>query len=228
MGPLNLFQNIIQGSEPVINRTIPIRTISETEVEESDALDSFNHAFPLGISPGFAETGRLVALAIADEKQCLIIEIQRQRSGNGKKINPPSQAVQKARQLLQEKVLCRDAGDIFAFDMGPLAMSLHTDLNIRITNAVDIQCAFSAVERKPIDAMKAALGDSIKINENNVRTLFLHPVYDHEDRHRHSELSMRAWISQFLPSFKDGAIQFNEVKRINTKDFHPQVSTVAP
>ena len=96
-------------------------------------------------------------------------------------------------------------------------MAIHKYLRLRLTNAVDIQSSFSAIDRQPISAIEEALGDSVRINRENVRSVFLYPVYGEDDTNRATDLAMRAWISQFLATFKDGMMLFENAKRIDTK-----------
>ncbi|KAF8969176.1 hypothetical protein BDZ97DRAFT_269461 [Flammula alnicola] len=230
---LNVFQTILDGKHRSLNQAIPTFTIQETDIADRDINSIFDHSRPLGISPGYSSNGQLVSLAIADDKNCRIVEFQ-QPKGNNRRGNAnakpavPSQHILDGRALLQDNILCRTGGDIFAFDMGPLAMSLYADLGMRITQAVDIQSAFSAVDRKPISAITAALGDpatsGVKIMADNVRDLFMHPVYNPDDslRNRATDLAMRAWLSQFLPGYENGETTFEKVARIDTKKLPSQ------
>ncbi len=223
--PIKFFQNILEGQEPELNRPIPCCVIDEADLGKSDIFHVFNHALPLGISPGFSETGRLVALAIADAKECRIIEFAGPKRGQ-KIAKNPSQDLLDLRQQLQDIILCRPSGDLLAFDMGPLGMALHVDLGIRVSNAIDIQSSFSTTDRKPITAIEAAFGESLKMNLENIRSLFLYPIYDVEDSYRRRDLFMRAWVSQFIASFRDGILLFANAKRIDTKRLSDQASSL--
>lgn len=216
--PTRLAQTILDGPDSSLNRPIITHTIQDLDIPTSDLLSVFSHAEPIGISPGYSAAGKLVSLAIADDKVCRIIEFPQPKKRTDRMPPPtPKADALRGREMLQE-VLCRTAGDIFAFDMGPLTMSLYCDLEgIRITNAVDIQSAFSAVDRKPLTGIKAALGDSVKISASNVTNVFLNPIYDVEDRNRTTDLAQRAWVSQFLVRFGNGAETFDKVPRIDTK-----------
>jgi regulator of nonsense transcripts 1 len=108
--------------------------------------------------------------------------------------------------------------------MGPLSMSLYCDASLRVTHAVDIQSGISAVDRKPLTAILGILGDSAPINKENVITVFRNPVYDKEDRNRATDLGMRAWVSQFLASYQNGAETLMKVARIDTLKLNPEVS----
>ncbi|KAF8638330.1 hypothetical protein AX17_002350 [Amanita inopinata Kibby_2008] len=195
---LTVAQNLISGKYGRVK--LLTETTDESELDAS-TLDIFNHGQPLGLSPGYADNGRLIALAIADDENCRIVEFQRTAN---------------KRDTLQAKVLCRDAGDVFAFNMGPLSMSLFSDLQLRISNAVDIQSAFSAVERNPLTAIRKIVGDSIQIFPENVEQLFREPIYDQKNR---AQLAIRAWVSQFLATYENGQEVFDKVPRIDTGKF---------
>lgn len=232
--PANLLQTILDGPQPSLNTPLPTHTIQESALGESDLLSVFNHSRPLGISPGYSDTGRLLSLAIADDKNCRVIEFwqppkvaRNKRVDHGRQPVSPSQQVLDARNTLQENILCRPSGDIFAFDMGPLAMSLYCDLNLRIANATDVQSAFSAVDRKPLTAIEKTVGNTAKIKKDNVRTIFRYPVYDQEDRNRATDLAMRAWISQLLPGYENGPELFDKVPKIDTSKLPPEVRSIS-
>ena len=223
-----LAQAILDGSDPALHRPISTITIQELDIATSDLLSVFNHFEPIGISPGYSATGTLISLAIADDKICRIIEFSQPKSGNGRANGKPPPALKPgvalARQALQDHILCRTAGDIFAFDMGSLAMSLYCDLGgLRITNAVDIQSAFSAVDRKPLTGIETALGTTVKISKENVTNVFFNPIYDIEDRNRTTDLAQRAWVSQYLVRSGNGAEMFDKVARIDTQKLDANV-----
>ena len=227
--PTLLAQTILDSPDPALSMPIKTITIQVLEIAASDLLSVFDHGGPIGISPGYSAAGKLISLAIADDKICRIIEFSQPKNANQRANGKPPPTfkpeIVSALQKLQDHILCRIAGDIFAFDMGPLAMSLYCDLGgLRITNAVDIQSAFSAVDRKPLTAIKTSLGTSVKISEENVTNVFFNPIYDFEDRNRTTDLAQRAWVSQYLVRSGNGAEMFEKVPRIDTKKLDPNVS----
>ena len=224
--PQVMLQNILDGPEEALNQHIPIHTIREVDIPSSDLFETFDHARPLGISPGFSDKGRLNALAVADDNNCRIIEFTPPKSQRGGNNRPPPGLPQALphRTLLEDKILCRPVGDLLAFDFGPLSMSLYCDTNLRITNAVDIQSAFSAVDRKPLTAIKQSVGEDIEVKKENIVTLFNNPVYSAEDRQSTTDLAMRAWVAQFLAGYGNGAETFEKVPRIDTKKLTSLVS----
>ncbi|KAG6888424.1 hypothetical protein C0992_008504 [Termitomyces sp. T32_za158] len=218
--PINLMQTLIDSVEFSLLK-MPIKKIKEAEIDQLTFAE-FDHAKPIGISPGYSSTGKLIALAIADEKTCIIVDfkIPRGRADRGQSANRSS--IQRNLGELQDKILCRPAGELFAFDMGPLCLSIYADANLRVTNAVDIQSGLSAVDRKPLTAIKEILGTSVTIKEQNVRTVFYYLVYDPEDRKSATDLAQRAWVSQILAEYGNGAVTLGKVPRIDTQKLSEQ------
>ena len=231
-----LAQTILDGPDLALNRSINTITIQDFKIAASDVLSVFDHAQPLGISPGYSDTGKLISLAIADDKNCRIIEFSQPKNKrtNGRPSSSPKPEtllpthkpeVLSGWQRLQDYILCRSAGDIFAFEMGSLTTSIYCDLGgLRITNAVDIQSALSAVDRKPLTSIQTVLGDSVKIKAENVTNIFeINPIYNNEDGNCITDLAQRAWVSQYLARSGNGAEMFDKVKRIDTKKLDSSV-----
>lgn len=226
---MNLMQTLIDGPYSLVK--IPTITIKESDIS-NETLSVFDHVRPIGISPGYSKAGTLIALAIADDQNCRIVEFNRDTAaprrseggqGRGGGNKQPARHDTENLQMLQDIVLCREAGDLFAFDMGPLSMSLYCDVKLRITNAVDIQSGISAVDRKPITAIMEVIGTSVQVMKDNIKTVFRNPIYDQEDRNRATDLAMRAWVSQFLAGYGNGAETFAKVPKIDTKKLLPRV-----
>lgn len=218
-------QNIMNSADGQVIKTI---TLKDSDLgKDKTLLGDFNHVRPIGISPGYSEQGKLIALAIADDKICRIVEFaQPKRDFKTKVVKPISSRSEEGRRLVKKSILGREIGDLYAFDMAPLAMSLYFDLNLRIINAIDIQSGYSAVDRKPIIAIKAAVGDSVTVYEKNVRALFEHPVYNPESPNDAIDLAMRAWVSQFIPAYQNGTETFEKVPKIDTMKFDTAVCII--
>ncbi|KAF8813239.1 hypothetical protein BYT27DRAFT_7085000, partial [Phlegmacium glaucopus] len=216
----------LDGPDPALNRPIETFIIKDINIADSDLSSVFDHTGPIGISPGYSATGILISLAVADDKICHIVEFSYPKGDNkrsDRKSPTPTPKVLNGWQILQDQILCRTAGDIFAFDMGPLTMSLYWDVGgLRVTNTVDIQSAFSAVDRKALTGIQVALGDSVKIKALNVTNVFSNPTYDNKDRNCITNLVQCAWVSQFLVRSGNGA-EFDKVPCIDTKQLDPIV-----
>ena len=208
-----LSQNLIGGQ--FSSSRVTTEYLDETELTPS-SLDVFDHGRPLGLSPGYSVKGRLIILAITDDQNCRLITFQKSGSKSGRLA------------VLQEKILCRAAGELFAFDMGPLTMSLYSDLGLRIAGAIDIQSSLSASGRKPLASIRKLVGDSADVFAANVETVFREPIYDFENRRHSVELAARAWVAYFLATFENGQEVFDKVPRINTKDMNDLVQCLLP
>nr|GAT46571.1 predicted protein [Mycena chlorophos] len=221
-------QTLLDGVE----QPLEVGVLHETKLS-GEWLDDFNEEMqPLGIAPGYSKKdGSLVAVAIADDTHCLIVQFYSSRRtgdangrgrGRGARGGQPQPSQPppnfSGRKLLQDVILCRNGGMLLAFDAGPLAMSLYCldGEPLRITNAVDIQSAFSAVDRKPITSIKEAVGDTIRVFDSNVETAFRNPFYDENDPHCRTDLANRAWVSQYLATLDNGESTFGKVKKIDT------------
>lgn len=205
---------------------ITVQPIHESQLTD-EILDAFldNSPNPLGIASAYSESGsHLVVLAIAHESNVLLVEFyssKPSREGRGKSGSTPKIRDRTGRSLLQDKLLCRPLGDIFAFDLAPLALSLYQDHGLRLTNGVDIQSAGSEVDRQPLASIKLALGDSLAIYDDNVRGAFENTIYNSK---RTSDIAIRAWISQYLPQLGTMEDLYAKAKRIDTQSLTSGVS----
>ncbi|KAJ7734738.1 P-loop containing nucleoside triphosphate hydrolase protein [Mycena maculata] len=183
---------------------------------------------PIGLAPGYSKSGKLVALAIADDTHCLIVKFDRTSGhsggGNGggrRSERDPLEERMSARCLLQDLILGRDAGDLVAFDLGPLSLSLYYDFGLQITNGVDIQAAFPGVDRKPLSVIKATVTETaISIFDDNVIEAFKNPFYESDNKTHNYDLALRVWISHYLGTNDNNVEIFaTKVPKIDTKQF---------
>ncbi|KAJ6609215.1 P-loop containing nucleoside triphosphate hydrolase protein [Mycena sp. CBHHK59/15] len=226
-----LMQTLLDG----VDSQLEMKTKHEADLDRNLLSVFSDYPGPIGIAPGYSKSGGLVALAIADDTYCLIVQFytnsghtgpgnsgRRGRGGNRKDQPSPNRDTT-GRKLLEELILCRLVGGLFAFDLGPLSMSLYCGVDLRITNGVDIQSAFSAIDRKPLSAIKAAVGNTIQVFTDNITSVFENPIYEPaSDGNCTSDLAMRAWISQYIATIGNGAETFTKVPRIDTKKLQPQ------
>ena len=162
---INMMQTLFDGEFGLFK--IPTTIVKEAHLD-AEVLSGFDHVRPIGVSPGYSSSGKLVAIAIADDQHCVIVEFNVAGPRRGRSNNTPPSRNEEGLQLLQ-RILCRTAGDLIAFDMGPLTMSLYCDAHrLRVHNAVDVQSGVSAVDRKPLSAIKAIIGTEVPIKEINV------------------------------------------------------------
>lgn len=199
--------------------TIPY---NELKYEDLQGIDTPN---PLGLSAGYwGDSTKLALLAIISAKIGIVVQFP----------EPPRrpQAVTQAIDLESEgyqalqTLLARPVGEFFSFDMAPLSMTLYLEQGLRLANAIDIQCAFSAADRYSIAAiLKAALGDETKIWEGNLAAAFDNITFNPDVRTAVLEPVKRAWLACHLGTVDDAIMTYNEVPRINTVDMDEAVST---
>lgn len=196
--------------------------IKENEISTKKFQAFSRTADPIGLSVGYDAKGLLETLAFTNGKACAIIKIDT-RNKDALNKRPDRMAI------LEQHVFCRDAGEVFAFDMDIAAVSLCDALNLRILRAVDIQSAYQdniSRDRLPLDCIKACVGTNLRIAENNIKTVFSESYRDPkvDIEKTFSSLTQRAWAAHFVASYQNADATFSEVKRINTKNFSSQVS----
>jgi len=191
---------------------IEILTIHESDLTE-EILQPFldESTRPIGIAPGYSESGsRLLVLAIAIQAKVLLVEFY---SSDPSKATKPRDY--SGRTMLEEKLFCRPLGNIFAFDLHYLVLSLYHDHGgMRLTNGIDIQSACSVKDRQPLSSITSAVGETATIWEDNIRDAFMDLTYDPK---RPSEIALRAWVSQYLPQIAGMDEVFAIAKPIDTR-----------
>jgi len=228
----SLTQNLLTGSgvhNQINIRSLKIFTFHESNLTAGMLKKFVEYQGPLGISGGYDPHDQsLRALALACDGHCLIVEFgeSKMKKQRSKRDSVEQTETDQAQDLEGRRrlgtVLIREEG-VYAFDMGPLSMALYRDLGIRITSGVDIQTAFPNEKephrrKTPIDAIKACVGDHLKVNNSNIVAVFQDLTYNRLDTQMQSEAQIvqRAWVSHYLPTFENGAETFDPVPQINT------------
>jgi hypothetical protein len=206
------------------------KVVMDSEDVNSKTVQGIAEGDPvaLGLAIGYRKNGRIHALAISTMKRVLIVTFKDQKPGE--------QAVwHKGIGKIQQGLLCRTIGSLFSFDMAPLAMSLHHDTGLRITNGVDIQSAMpkgkGRAVRDPVSVISTFLGTSEgsagapKIYNTNIERAFNDLGYSEKTS---SLLAMRAWVAQYIGGYQNGPQLFDSVPRINTEKFTREVSSITP
>ncbi|KAL1674226.1 hypothetical protein EV122DRAFT_221090, partial [Schizophyllum commune] len=215
---LTVEQNLVKLRQPSIECSI----YKDTDLTP-DAFAVFEPAQPLGLNPAYSETtGQLVCLAIASDRHAVIIEFfAGERPPRTGRASPSDDAVA-GRAVLQEHVLARDAGQTYAFDYGPLAMALYTDIGVRVKNGLDVQsaCKETAPTRKHVDVVKALVGEE-RVYENNLKRAAEQTKFEFDlpTNRRCSALVPLAWLAQFVATYEGGLSTFAEVKPIDSERF---------
>ncbi|KAF5342579.1 hypothetical protein D9611_001793 [Ephemerocybe angulata] len=254
----SFMQPVLSGPGAKLAKRIQVPTISESKAAAAiAAINKLSTSTSLGLAPGFSKKGKIVALAVCDGTNAVILEFTGalKKSGTNKKDKPTSDSTPSSsdtdndshasntgpsiqtdpRQCLQEILLCPTSPDvsITAFDLGPLAMALYIDLGLRITNAIDVQDAFSFVckgTRHPHlvvqAALKSAQHQKIKPNLDRIEREFRNEEYDPTEVNHRKELMCRAWLAHFLVADCVDAATMAEIKRVNTQDMTPEMLNV--
>ncbi|KAK7050877.1 hypothetical protein VNI00_004989 [Paramarasmius palmivorus] len=241
--PLPTFsQNLIDGGSQYSNlntQSIKYHVVEESKLEDV-TIDVFleRNPGPLGISPGYdQQTKALAALAIVGGKLCLVVEFpgnrpEKRRRGKGSRNgkgndNEASKELPVQREWIQ-RVLAHPAG-IFAFDLAPLALTLYSDLGLRIYQGVDIQSALEASlepEERPKDRMDPlhaiiqCLGEAVKVHKSIVKDVFGDLFYEAGDNSKELDMMQRAWAAYFIPTFENDQQTFDVAPRIDLRKFN--------
>ncbi|KAG2367896.1 hypothetical protein BDR07DRAFT_1392512 [Suillus spraguei] len=187
--------------------------ISESNlIEEQHQLRSLlerNEGRPLGLAGGFAPTGELVMLAIADKSTIVIIKFESKKSNKHHEhtISPASNTA--ARVFLTQNVLRRTTGFLYAFDIAPIALALSQTLDLRIANAIDVQCEYR----------KHAVGDLHDLYDENINEVFRDiTIVDHPVAAKNgtTSLAQRAWIAHYLSQLSTMEDRFARVPPVDT------------
>lgn len=254
--PLLFTQPVLSGPGPKLNLPVKFASVKLGALAATD-IAPFKDSKVIGMAPGYSKKGKLIGLAICNESKGLLIQLSmdgRQRAKSSKEAerhsddssdsrsgSPESTASMTTaatgdpRQLLQDSILARESHDlaIAAFDCAPLAMALHGDVDLRLTNAIDVQALFSpdkdsTANRRPTSAVRTALqsahlGKPIKASEERLENEFLNTEFDPDKVKDRKELACRAWLACFLVSECADPGSVEDFRRIDTKNLNPSV-----
>ena len=207
--------------EPITATTVKLSHLTE------DLLKPFldNPCDPIGIAPAYAQSdNQLVVLAISNASQVLLVELFSKSGAERGTFVPSQRKNSPGHTLLQDKLLYRPMGNIYAFDFEPLALSLYKDHGgLRLVNGVDMQsaCCPEDRDRQPLMSIKAAIGDDTTIYDDNIRDSFENMIYDPK---RTPEIANRAWVSQYLARLGTMEAVFAAAKKIDTQKIPGVVS----
>jgi hypothetical protein len=199
-------------------------------IEEQHQLRSLlerNEGRALGLAGGFAPTGELAMLAIADTSTIIIIEFElKKNKGNEHDERPVTPASERgniaaAREFLTQNLLRRTTGFLYAFDVASIALALFQTLDLRIANAIDIQSASKT--RVPLTIVKQAVGDLHRVHDVNINGIFCHdtiinhlPVASAAKNDGITPLALRAWIAHCLSQLSSMEDRLAQVPPVDT------------
>ena len=209
MPPKNrdISQNLLDDDYP--------RVRLQEDVPESkltkESFDEFFEGYPsqrvVGLAPIYSAKGNLTQLAIAVKTGVNIIQFAAQGKGAN---------AYRGREVLATELLCHPDVTLVAFDLDKLAVALFVDLNIRITNGVDLQSACGE-DRSPLVAIKYAACDRIPVLEENVKNLFDSKNIIGQARTA-TNAALQAWVAQCIASMDVMEERVRSAKKITTKD----------
>jgi regulator of nonsense transcripts 1 len=215
------------GCSLTVGGQLSVHTIPEPElIEEQYQLRSLlerNEGRALGLAGGFVPTGELAMIAIADTSTIVIIEFKLNKSKGNEHdercVTPDNTVV--ARVFLTQNLLRRNTGFLYAFDIAPIALALSQTLDLRIANAIDVQCAGSA-SRAPL--VKQAVGDLHRVYDVNINQVFRNDnIIDYLPTAKNgtTPLALHAWIAHYisqLPTMEDRLAQVPPVDTFRLSD----------
>ncbi|KAF8920398.1 AAA domain-containing protein [Mucidula mucida] len=205
-------QTLIPGLSPAQCPDVKLLIVSEADITEAKIKAFIRSANPIGISVGYNPKGHLEIVSCADRERCLIFSVftRRDRDESDEKQEARMAKRVKVVKLLEKFIFCREAGEVFAFNMRDVAMSLLDTLGLHIARGVNIDSAFRDPRDPgripdPLECIKACVGDSIPVEKT------------------YSDLRQRAWAAQFVALYQNAEATFSPVKRIHTQGLTPEL-----
>jgi regulator of nonsense transcripts 1 len=221
-----LYQNLVEvDSGQLSAHFIPESELIEEQYQLRSLLER-NEGRALGLAGGFAPTGELAMLAIADTSTIVIIEFKlKKNKGNEhdeRPVTPPSEVDNTAaRVFLTQNLLRRTTGFLYAFDIAPIALALSQTLDLRIANAIDMQCAGSGKLRAPLATVKQAVGDLHRVYDVNIKEVFRNDnITDYPSlpaaKNGTTPLALRAWIAHYISQISTMEDRLAQVPPVDT------------
>ncbi|KAJ4477313.1 hypothetical protein J3R30DRAFT_201991 [Lentinula aciculospora] len=219
---LRVYQNFLHANTTQYEalNTVNIQTVicDETGVTRGavNAVKGTNK--PLGCSVGLHPKDQTIsAIAISNSgNRCLVVEFTTQLGLRATGRRGSRTAFDLVRAMIED-VLCLPTS-FYAFDLAPLALALYRELNIRITDGVDIQSAFPGSRKTSLEAILAIIGDDagIRVDKDHIISAFEDLSYDPKLSSNRTALIQRAWISQFIAGYENAPEQFDATRHIDT------------
>jgi len=197
-----IHQNLVDVDTDGLN--VKLITLSDLSEDLTDLLTLVerNDGRPLGLSAAYSPIGGLRLLAVADATTVTIVDFETDNSKDNGRATPPHDTTVGV-DYLRDHVLCRSAGFVHSFDMGPLALALWQSHNLRIQQAIDVQSACATpLTRAPLAAVKFAIGDTARIFDVNITRAFndyiCHVPDDPSASQTTTPLAQRAWVAHHI------------------------------
>lgn len=211
-----IHQNAVDEFHPIIT----VHSIHESDVNSEDIefllrVGAGNSPRSVGIAPAFSKSGGLLAIALSVDHLILIVHFYSPKPENGSR----SARDLTGRGLIESDILCSDELHIYAFDLGPIALLLHWNHQLHLTNGVDIQSAFPILSQSPLEAVKFAVGDLVPVNSENISIFFEEMIWDPKQL---TDLAQRAWLASYVARLDSVQDFFYKAPKIDTKKFNEQ------
>jgi hypothetical protein len=206
-------QNIFKQAHPPIHViSIDELTLAATPQTLANFLSTAEHEDGvIGLAPVYGAKCVLTTLALSTLSQVMLVRFRSEKA-KGKKKRKTNTHLTPAQALLRDNILCHPERHKYAFRMDRLSISLFLDLNLRITNGVDLLSA-SKSARRSIDAAMSALGGETTLHKANMIALFKHeettttPVKD---------LALQAWAACRAGTLSSLTKSLSKIPRILT------------
>ena len=160
---------------------IYVTTVDE-RVLERDTLLTFLHTVPsqgtIGVSAIYGQCCAITSIAFATVTSALVIRFAKQHG-------------RRALMLLKECILTNPRYTKYAFKMDTFALSLFTDLSLRISDAVDLLSTRVTGNRHQLETLMEVMGGELKLHRENVKALFFKDVKEMSP----SDVAMQAWAA---------------------------------
>ena len=170
-------QDLFKRSFPSILVTTVDERLLEKEILLSFLRTDTNEG-RIGVSAIYGKRCATTAIAFATRTSTLVIQ-------------PSSKVDRRARRLLKTCILNNSCYTKCAFKMDTLALSLFTDLSLRISNAVDLLSLRITRERDSLETLFSVMGGEANLHRRNVKNLF----FNDKKEMSHSDVARQAWAA---------------------------------
>jgi hypothetical protein len=227
--PWPISQNLID--EPIDN--IDPRIVHDKDLETTDLQwlvgpDS-NSPRSVGISPAYSQYGGLPALACVFGTRALIIKFRSSKVDRNSNSSGNQRQIRERHNRLEE-LLCNPHNTHYAFDLAPLALSLHLHYNVHLANAIDIQSALpqAVTSRDVIDSVKFIIDDRSSFWVENIASAFESKSDKQLEKDDLIALVQRAWLCHYLGQYNLGNVKdmFSAAPKVDMRVFSEHVSSL--
>ena len=165
-----------QSSPPILVTTVDERVL-EKEILLSFLRTDTNEG-RIGVSAIYGKRCVITAIAFATRMTSLVIHFSKQHG-------------RRALELIKDCILVNTRYTKYAFKLDTFALSLFTDLSLRISNAVDLLSLKTKGNRHSLDRVLGVMGGEHKLNKRKVKNLF----FKNTKKMSHSDVAVQAWAA---------------------------------